>query len=441
MPWSANTSKAILHIDCDSFFASVEQALNPELRGKPVVTGKERGIAAAMSVEAKALGIHRAMGLHEIKRNWPQVVILPSDYEAYSLYSQRLFAIMRRFTPQVEEYSIDEAFADLSGLRRVYHGSYEEIALRIKKTAEAELGITVSVGLSSTKSLAKILSRVNKPSGFTGAFGHALAPLLEKMPAGRVCGFGPNSVELLRKHGVLTVADYIRRPEPFAKKLLGKIGVELWYELRGESVYPVASGEPRPHQMTLSKTKTFTPPSSDRDFVHAQLLRNLESAFIKLRRHRLRVSTLGVHLTDQAFGDCSLGAELTRPTASTHEAAPIASMLFESLFKPSVRYRRSGVWLGGLEPEGEAQLDLFEDPCRIKALREISKVIDEANARYGKHTLHLAATPCLPAGRDPLRTFSQHLGDRGDLTERKIQPLKGETFRQHLHVPRWNIKV
>src|SRR5450759_1273607 len=108
----------LLHVDADGFFAAVEQALNPSLRGRPVVTGAERGIIAAASYEAKACGVSRGLQLHEAKRLCPDLVILPSDYESYSLYSQRMFEILRRFTPLVEEYSIDEAFADLSGCDR-----------------------------------------------------------------------------------------------------------------------------------------------------------------------------------------------------------------------------------------------------------------------------------------------------------------------------------
>ena len=110
--------RAIVHIDGDAFFASCEQASNPKLKGKPVVTGKERGIAASMSYEAKARGVTRGMRLSDIKRVCPDVVLLPSDYETYSLLSTRFFAIVRRFTPDVEEYSIDEVFADVTGLRR-----------------------------------------------------------------------------------------------------------------------------------------------------------------------------------------------------------------------------------------------------------------------------------------------------------------------------------
>ncbi|MGH7198410.1 MAG: DNA polymerase Y family protein [Candidatus Omnitrophota bacterium] len=433
MPWSANTNKTFIHIDCDAFFTSVEQALNPELRGKPVVTGKERGIVACASYEAKALGVRRPMALHEARKICPSLICLPSDYETYSLYSRRFHGILRRFTPDVEEYSIDEAFAELSGLRRVHHASYEEIALKIKETVERELGITVSVGLSSTKSLAKIFSKEKKPAGFTSISTYDLLPFLKNISVERVCGFGPNSVALLKKHGIDTVFEFISRPCVLAKKLFGKIGVELWHELKGEAVYPIIK-EAGKAQASLSKTKTFTPPSGNRDFVRAQLLRNLESAFIKLRRHGLRAAGLSIYLTDGEFKSRGLYAELTRPTGSTLDAAAMASKLFDAIFDPRLKYRRTGVLLTDLEPDREMQYDLFEDPCRIKALREISRVVDEVNSLYGKHALHLGAT-------DPLGGYGQHLGERGDVASRKIRLLKGETKRQRLRIPLWNVKV
>src|SRR3989338_8891057 len=134
--------RTILHIDGDAFFASCEQARDPRLKGKPVVTGKERGIAASLSYEAKARGVTRAMPLFEIKRICPDVIILPSDYETYSLLSKRFYQIVRRYTPDVEEYGVDECFADITGLRRMYHSSYRQIAERIQHDLTIELGFT-----------------------------------------------------------------------------------------------------------------------------------------------------------------------------------------------------------------------------------------------------------------------------------------------------------
>jgi DNA polymerase-4/DNA polymerase V len=163
--------RAIVHIDGDAFFASSEQSRRPQLQGRPVVTGKERGIAASLSYEAKALGVTRGMRIAEIRKVCPEAAILPSDYETYSLLSKRFFAIMRRFTPDVEEYSIDECFCDLTGLRRPLRMSYLQIAERMKKALEAELGFTFSVGLAPNKVVAKIASKWQKPSGLTAISG------------------------------------------------------------------------------------------------------------------------------------------------------------------------------------------------------------------------------------------------------------------------------
>ena len=133
--------RAILHVDGDAFFASCEQARNPDYKGKPLITGKERGIASSLSYEAKAMGVKRGMRLYEIKKLCPQVIILPSDYETYSLLSKRLFEIVRRYTNEVEEYSIDECFADLTGLRRPLRMNYTQMAERIQKDLSVELGL------------------------------------------------------------------------------------------------------------------------------------------------------------------------------------------------------------------------------------------------------------------------------------------------------------
>lgn len=424
--------KAIVHVDCDSFFVSVEQALRPELKGKPVITGQERGIAAAMSLEAKQRGVTRGMSLHEVKKVCPDCILLPNNYEVYSLYSKRVFGIIRRFTPDIEEYSIDEAFCDITGLRRVYRTSYEEIALRIKQQLEKELGITVSVGLSLTKSLAKICSKHKKPSGFTCVKGHDLHYFLKQIEVQQVCGFGPASTALLAKHRILTVWDYVQCSEAFAQKLLGKVGIELWHELRGQAVYSVQTRIQR--QVSLSKVKTFTPSSSDLEFIRAQLLRNLESAFIKLRRHQLRTKTLGIFVRDEEYRAESLGVGLSRSTSSIHDVSCIASRLLDTLFDSQKRYRQTGVYFSDLELDSEHQMELFENETRIQCLKGVSRCIDAINARYGKHTIHLGST-------DILRVYQQHLGERGRIPQRKRELLVGETSRQRLNVPMWNLRL
>ena len=183
----ASFPKAIIHIDADAFFASCEQARDPKLKGKVVSTGKERGIASAVSYEGKALGIKRGMSIPEIKRICPNMVHLPSDYETYSLYSARMFSIVRDYTNLVEEYSIDECFAELTGLRRPRRMSYPAITAAIKHDLEVKLGMTFSIGLAPTKVVAKLASKWQKPSGLTVISGRELPDYLRRCPWGR-CG-------------------------------------------------------------------------------------------------------------------------------------------------------------------------------------------------------------------------------------------------------------
>lgn len=425
--------RPIIHIDCDAFFTSVEQALHPELKGRPVVTGKERGIVACASYEAKALGVKRPMRLWEAKKILPQLICLPSDYETYSLYSKRMFSIIREFTPDVEEYSIDEAFADLSGLRRIYRTGYPEIALKIKQRIEAELGLTVSVGVSASKTLAKIGSKQQKPNGFTVIRANELQLFLPQVSLERVCGFGPNTIALLMKHGIRNVWDYVSRTELWAKQLLGKIGAELWHELRGEAVYPIVTEE-KSQFASISKTKTFTPPSHDKDFVRAQLIRNTESAFIKLRRYKLRAKWLCIFLRDQEFKSWGTEAQLDRSICSTMEIVPIVNQLFDKIFRPNVLCRLTGIVLSKIETDKTVQYSLFDNVPKLQSYLAINRVIDEVNELYGKHKLHLGTSLWLAKHK-------QHLSQRGDLPERKVHLLKGENFRQRLHIPMWHITV
>ncbi len=423
--------RAIAHFDGDAFFASVEQSAHPALKGRPVVTGKERGIIACASYEAKALGVSRGVSLREARKICPELVVLPSDYETYCVYSKRMFDIMRRYTPMVEEYSIDEGFADLSGLRRLHHASYEELAQRIQRDIQAELDITVSAGLSLSKSLAKLASKYRKPRGFTAVEGRHVHLFLQRTPLDKVWGFGANTTHLLQKQGLRTAWDFASKPEAWARKLLGKTGGELWNELRGLAVYPVTTEE-KSSYLTISKCKTFTSPSLEREFVYAKLIRNLESAFIKLRRHKLRARLLAVALRTQDFGQDGLEAALNRATASTQEAVPLVRELFTRLFREGVLYRATYLVLGRLESDAQEQYELFEDRVRIEKLQAASRVVDEVNGSLGKHKVSLASSLYLEQHKKTARD---------QLPWRKTHLLEGETARQRLNLPRLEVKV
>jgi len=308
----ATYPRAILHIDGDAFFASCEQSRDPRLRGLPVVTGRERGIASSMSYEAKALGVKRGMPIHEIKKVCPCAVILPSDYETYSLLSRKMYEIVRRFTPEVEEYSIDECFADITGLRRLYRKKYEDIAEDIKLELDKELGFTFSIGLAPSKVLAKVASKWNKPSGLTcipARFAHLY---IGKLGVGDVWGIGPATTEFLRKYGIKTALEYAQRDEDWIKKTLYKPQHEIWSELRGRSVMPLTTEQKHDH-VSVQKFKTFTPPSTDRDFIFSQLSRNIENACMKARRYNLAASNIAFVLRTQDFRHFGVELKLDIP--------------------------------------------------------------------------------------------------------------------------------
>ena len=425
--------KPIVHIDCDAFFTSVEQALHPELKGKPVITGKERGIVACASYEAKALGVKRPMKLYEARKIVKDLICLPSDYETYSLYSKRMFSIIREFTPEVEEYSIDEAFADLTGAQACNHTDYEGIARQMKNAIQSRLGLTVSVGLSTSKTLAKIASKHEKPDGFTVVPLKNLSTFLPVVPLERVCGLGPSSVMKLQNRGIHNVWEYSQKPEIWAKKVLGKIGVELLYELQGRAVYGLVKEEKTDYD-SIGKVKTFTPASTNRDFVRAQLIRNMESAFIKLRRYNLRVKSVVIYLRLQDFTSVGCDEVLERPTSSLLEVFPVVMRLFDRLFKTGTPYRLTGIVLAGLEKDHSVQHTFFDNSRLIEKRRAVDAVIDEASAKYGKHQL------CAGTGLW-LKQHKQHVAERGDLPLRKKHRLKGETFRHYLGIPIWDVKV
>ncbi len=425
--------EAILHLDADAFFASCEQAIHPELKGRPVITGKERGIVSAASYEAKARGVSRGIPLRDVRKICPDAVILPSDYETYSLFSVRMFEILRRFSPDVEEYSIDEAFMDLTGLRRSFHGSYETIALKIQETVEKELGITVSVGVSLSKVLAKIGSRHKKPHGLTVIPGRDIHLYLKGLPAEKVWGIGPNTSAFLKKFGINTALDFARKDEPFIKRHLSKPYHEIWHELNGRSVYPVCP-ESKSRYQSISKAKTFTPPSDDQAFVFAQLSKNLESACIKARRHNLAATRLIVFLRTQDFRDRGVELKLSRPSAYPADLFGSLRDGFDQAYRPRSLYRQTGVVLAGLMPEKEVCYSLFDDPAKIEKMSRVYNVIDELSGKYGKYAVFHGASL-------PTKQQARFEGERGDSPKRRDELLKGENKRQRLGLPMLHIKV
>lgn len=406
-------TNALIHVDADAFFASCEQAVNPAYKGKPVVTGKERGIVAAASYEAKACGVKRGVPIWEVKKICPEAIVLPSNYETYSLFSKRMFDIMRRFTSEVEEYSIDEAFADLTGLRRPLRMSYPQIAAAIKENIEKELGITVSVGLAASKVLCKVASKWDKPSGFVYLHNRDVEKYLSRLPAEDVWGIGMQTARHLRKFGIKTAWEFAQRPFEWVETHFTKPHQEIWQELNGDSVYGVQRALKDDYQ-TISKTRTFSPPSTNKEFVFGQLSKNVENAFIKTRRHELAAKRIVIFLKSQDFRYRGMEATLNRPTAFPNEAIPIARQLFEEIFVPGTEYRATGAILTHLQTDEAIQMNLFESPLVLEKQKRLFQSVDELARKYGKHTLCLGSS--LPAN-----TVSQHQNFRGHIPDAKQQ--------------------
>ncbi|MGC8843240.1 MAG: DNA polymerase Y family protein [bacterium] len=382
--------RAILHLDADAFFASCEQAVNPSLKGKPIVVGKDRGIVTAASYEAKALGVERGMMIKEVERKFPEVIVLSSDYEKYSIFSLRIFDILRRFSPIVEEYSIDEAFVDLTGLRRIHHSSYEEIGFHIKETIKKELGITVSVGISLTKVLAKIASKHRKPDGLTVISGREIHLYLKDLPISEVWGIGPNTASLCEKLGIKTALEFARKPENFIRKYFSKPFYEIWLELRGISVYPV-NPEPKSSYKSISKALTFTP-TSDKNLLFAHLSLNLEKACFKARKYELLARKVLFFLRRQDFSSVGMEIKLSSPSAYPLEILPLLRKPFEEIFEEGVLYRQTGVILADLLPRRGFQPNIFESPLKAERIARLYEAVDDLAQRFGRSALFPASS-------------------------------------------------
>jgi DNA polymerase-4/DNA polymerase V len=418
--------QAVLHVDGDAFFASCEQIMHKELTGKPVVTGLERGIASSMSYEAKARGVTRGMPVHEIRRVCPECVLLASDYETYSLFSLRMYEIVRRYTDVVEEYSIDECFANITGMRRALNMTYTQIVEAVKHDLDSELGVTFSVGLAPSKVLAKVASKWKKPSGLTIIPGVKAHRFLKDLPVDKLWGIGVNTGSYLRNQGVRTALDFAYKPIKWVEMNLSKPYQEIWHELHGKYIYPVDNGKRSPYK-SISKTRTFTPPSDSKDFVFSQLSKNVENACIKARRHNLSSKRFSFFLKTQDFQFQSMQIDLSKPVSTPENILEVLEPAFDRLYTLRTLYRGTGFFLLELGPN-KVQPDLFGGHVEVERMEKVYASIDEINQKYGKHTIFTGSS--FIAHKKGL-----HENERSDLPDRRSHLLKGETFRKRLGIP------
>ena len=237
----------------------------------------------------------------------------------------------------------------------------------------------------------------------------------------------------MRKFGIITALDFARKDEEFVKERLSKPYREIWQELNGHSVYPVVT-ETKSSYKSISKAKTFTPPSQDEAFVFAQLAKNLEAACIKARRYKLSACRLIIFLRTQDFRSEGVELRLDRASAFPSDLFGPLKEGFKTIFHSGTSYRQTGVVLAGLKPEVEVQYTLFDDTPKIEKMARVYSAIDELSAKYGKYAvLHGASLPT--------KLQARHEGERGDTPERLKELFKGENSRQRLGFPVWRIDV
>ena len=353
-------SNVILHLDADAFFASVMQSAYPSLRGKPVIVGRERGLATAFSYEAKAKGVRRGMLNHEIKRICPDAVFVESDFQLYQLYSKKMFDIARQYSPEMEIYSMDEGFLDIKGMRRPLALGYLEIGATIQRKVRAELSISISVGISLTKSLAKLASAYRKPEGITMVTGRKIVEFLGNIPIDKVWGIGQQTSAYLTKLGIKTALDFASKPESFfLDGRLAKPYREIWHELRGQKIYTINTSEKESYN-SISRTQTFSPATNNKRILLSKTIHHIEEAFEKARSLRYVVGKVHIFLKTQQFTyhatEISLYQKTNLPLLIRDEL--IAG--FSRIYKEGTVYRAAGCTISDLQDGQTVQQGLFD---------------------------------------------------------------------------------
>ncbi len=380
--------RAILHIDGDSFFVSCELTRRPHLKGTPVVTGFERGIATAMSREAKALGIHRGMRIRDIRRLYPQTTILPSDYRMYSLYAKRMYSIVRKHAVTVEEYSIDECFADLTGLAKP-GATYQDIARTIQAELHESLGITFSVGLGVNKSTAKIASKWQKPAGITFMPKGKIREYLKDLPIGSVWGIGRSTTLLMGKLGIRTALDLALKDRAWVAEHCDRPVAEIYEEFQGSFV---KGFEPGGDPSSIQHTRSFHPASGDRAFLWSQLSHHAEEAAERLRSKGLFASRASFFVKTLDFqyigGEVGFAEPLSEPDGILRAMKP----RFESIWRSGLKYRAAGISLMGLRRVEDLTQTLFDEPRKVGASRKIYDVVDLLARKFGGRALFLGSS-------------------------------------------------
>lgn len=382
--------KVIALVDCDSFFVSCEQKVNPELKGKPVcVLSNKDGCVISRSKEAKKMGVRMGQPYFLAKDEFPDAIYVSCHHDLYGEISEEVMAVLREFSPNVQVYSVDEAFIELTGLKRLYKKNYLELVQFIREQIKERVDIPVSIGVSSTKTLAKLASDKAKKTD-TGVYMIAnkkIMPELKNTKIEEIWGIGKNLTILFKKAGILSAADLVAKDDVWLDKKVGIRALEMKHELLGEVVSPVVNEEKLPK--SIQKTSAFGIFTSDLDFIKNQLNYHIHSACRKLRKIDCKAQTIGVMLRTKDFRVIYDKKSLSVPTSFEMEISDIAFTLLEKIYSPSVIYRSTGIILDNLCSNSEEQLFLFADDAINSKKEKLSKCFDKLEAKFGKDIVQI----------------------------------------------------
>ena len=412
------TGRTILHVDLDAFFAAVEQRDRPELRGKPVIVGgggpNDRGVVSTASYEARKFGVHSAMPLRQAGRLCPNGIFVPVDGAKYVAVSREVMTILRRFTPLVEPISIDEAFLDVTESRALF-GDGPTIGAAIRDAVRSEVRLTVSVGVASTKLVAKIASDLRKPDGMVVVEPGDEEAFLAPLPIRRLWGVGETTAAALAEYGVRTMGDLAALPPDLLVRRFGKHGATLADRAKGIDADRVVGRDPA---KSIGHEHTFDVDTSDRDVIERTLLAMSDGVAARLRGAGVKAATITVKIRDSSFRTITRQRTLPEPTDLTE---PIWRAALD-LARPEVkglRIRLLGVTASGLGERDQLSMFSLEDPRR----RRVTEAADALRRRFGDRAvtrarLLRAALP-LPFERDPMTAPEHRIGVPGE-------PIRGD---------------
>ena len=372
-------------VDCDSFFVSCEQSVNPELKGKPVCVMSGRGqCVISRSKEAKKLGVKMGMPYFQIEGELKKATYINANHELYSEISKKVMAVLKTFSPNVEIYSVDEAFVDLTGLERLYKRNYLEIAQMIREKILEETDIPVSIGVSSSKSLAKLASDKAKTLGekvfLVGT--RKIIPLLKETSIDEIWGIGRNLSLLLRKNGILTAYELISQDDLWLDKQIGIRGLEMKHELLGEMISPVSNEVKLPK--SIQKTSALAKFSSDKNYLKNSLNYHIHRACMRLRRLDAKCKSVSIFLRTKDFKVYCEKKLLNIPTDFEMEISDIIFEMLNKIYNPNILYRSTGVILENFEQNSNAQMSLFTDFSQDIKKEKLAKCFDILEEKFGK---------------------------------------------------------